>query len=152
MKTLNITPFKIAQRFTGIKEVSGSTANPQILAMLKLDNNWPKDDSVPWCSGFVNYVAWLLNLSRSKSLLARSWLNIGIPITLETATPGFDIVILKRGSGAQPGPENITAPGHVGFFAGIEKDKLLVLGGNQSDSVGIERYNILRLLGVRRLY
>ena len=151
MKKKEISAYDIAQRFVGIKEVSGSTANPQILAMLKLDQKWPEDDSVPWCSGFVNYVAWLLRLPRSKSLRARSWLTIGEVIKLEDAEAGFDVVIFKRGGGNQPGPNVINAPGHVGFFAGIEGRNLLVLGGNQSDSVSISNYPKSRLLGIRRL-
>ncbi|SET50660.1 TIGR02594 family protein [Nitrosomonas marina] len=151
MKKIEISAYEIAQRFVGIKEVSGSTANPQILAMLKLDSNWPDDDSVPWCSGFINYVAWLLRLPRSKSLRARSWLSIGKVIKLDDAKAGFDVVIFKRGSGQQPGPDVIDAPGHVGFFAGIDGGNILVLGGNQSDSVSISSYSKNKLLGVRRL-
>lgn len=151
MKKKEISAYEIAQRFVGIQEVSGSTANPQILAMLKLDQKWPEDDSVPWCSGFVNYVAWLLRLPRSKSLRARSWLTIGEVVRLEDAEPGFDVVIFKRGGGDQPGPETINAPGHVGFYAGIEGNNILTLGGNQSDSVGISSYPVDRLLGIRRL-
>lgn len=151
MKKIEISAYEIAQRFVGIKEVSGSTANPQILAMLRLDQKWPGDDSVPWCSGFVNYVAWLLRLPRSKSLRARSWLTVGEVVSLEHAEAGFDLVIFKRGSGHQPGPDVIDAPGHVGFYAGIDGSKILVLGGNQSDSVSISRYPKSRLLGVRRL-
>jgi uncharacterized protein (TIGR02594 family) len=151
MKKKEISAYEIAQRFVGIKEVSGSTANPQILAMLKLDQEWPEDDSVAWCSGFVNYVAWLLRLPRSKSLRARSWLTIGEVIGLEDAEAGFDVVIFKRGGGNQPGPNVIDAPGHVGFFAGVEGKNILVLGGNQSDSVSISSYAKSRLLGVRRL-
>ena len=30
--------FDLAQRFAGIKEVGGNVDNPQIMAMLKLDN------------------------------------------------------------------------------------------------------------------
>ena len=151
MKKIYVSAYELAQRFVGIKEVPGSTANPQILAMLKLDMNRPEDDSVPWCSGFVNYIAWLLRLPRSKSLRARSWLTIGEVIDLEEAEPGFDLAVFKRGGGNQPGPEIIDAPGHVGFYAGIENKKVLVLGGNQGDSVSISSYPKSRLLGVRRL-
>ena len=146
-----ITPYHIAQRFEGIQEVSGKTANPQILAMLQLDNRWPSDDSVPWCSAFCNHVAWLLRLPRSKSLRARSWLNVGRHIEIPDAVVGYDVVILKRGSGEQPGPETIDAPGHVGFFAGFKNGAVLVLGGNQSDSVNIREYSVARVLGIRRL-
>ncbi|KPK74251.1 MAG: hypothetical protein AMJ84_00240 [Acidithiobacillales bacterium SM23_46] len=148
---MNVTAFDIAQRFTGIQEVGGSVDNPQILAMLKLDNSWPENDEVPWCSAFVNYIAWLLRLPRSKDLRARSWLSVGKGITLEQAEPGFDIVILKRGQGDQPGPEVIDAPGHVGFYAGRSDALIEVLGGNQSDTVKVSRYASSRLLGVRRL-
>ena len=152
MKKKEISAYDIAQRFVGIMEVPGSTANPQILAMLKLDQQWPEDDSVPWCSGFVNYIAWLLRLPRSKSLRARSWLTVGEVIRLEDAESGFDVVIFKRGGGDQPGPDVIDAPGHVGFFAGVVGENVLVPGGNQSDSVRLSRYPKSRLLGVRRLF
>lgn len=151
MKKLEISAYELAQRFVGVKEVDGTTSNPQILAMLRLDDAWPDDDSVPWCSAFANYIAWLLRLPRSKSLRARSWLLVGEVIDLNNAEPGFDVVIFKRGSGTQPGADVINAPGHVGFYAGTEGTKILVLGGNQSNSVSISAYPKNRLLGVRRL-
>ncbi len=148
---IKITPFGLAQRFVGIEEIAGAASNDHILAMLRLDQKWPDGDEVPWCSAFVNYVAWLLRLPRSKSLRARSWLAVGLPVTLDDSEPGFDVVVLKRGSGNQPGPDIIAAPGHVGFLAGMEDSKILVLGGNQSDSVNVSRYPKSRLLGIRRL-
>jgi len=72
MRRVPSSPYELAQRFVGLKEVSGNMANPQIMAMLQLDADWPRDDSVPWCSAFVNYIAWLMRLPRSKSLRARS--------------------------------------------------------------------------------
>jgi len=151
MKKIEISAYELAQRFVGTQEVNGTTSNPQVLAMLRLDDAWPEDDSVPWCSAFTNYVAWLLRLPRSKSLRARSWLSVGEVIAFENADPGFDVVIFKRGSGTQPGADVIDAPGHVGFYAGTEGTKVLVLGGNQGDSVSITAYPKSRLLGVRRL-
>ena len=148
---MNITAFDIAQVFVGTKEVGGAMDNPQILAMLKLDNNWPENDEVPWCSAFVNYICKLLRLPRSKSLLARSWLEVGKEISLPNAEAGFDVVVLQRGFGAQPGPENTTAPGHVGFYAGHTGNFVQVLGGNQADSVKVSSYDISRVLSVRRL-
>ena len=144
--------YKIASRFLGMKEVPGTASNPQILAMLQLDGKWPQDDAVPWCSAFVNFICWLLGLPRSKSLRARSWLLVGEPVaSIEKAKQG-DIVILKRGSGYQPGPDVIEAPGHVGFFSSHESgDVFSLLGGNQSDSISIARYNTSRILGIRRV-
>src|SRR5262245_31801656 len=140
---MNITPFELAQRFVGVKEISGTLDNPQILAMLWLDQRWPDHDEVPWCSAFVNYVCWLLRLPRTKSLRARSWLEIGTPIPLHTARAGFDVVVLKRGDNVELG--------HVGFFAGTETGVVFVLGGNQGDSVSVVQFPSSDVVGVRRL-
>lgn len=145
-----VTHYDLAERFVGIKEIGGQVDNPMILAMLKLDNEWPDGDEVPWCSAFANYIAWLARLPRSKDLRARSWLTVGKGITLDQAEPG-DVIVLQRGKGEQPGPEVIDAPGHVGFYAGRFGEFIEVLGGNQSDTVKISRYPTKRLLGVRRL-
>lgn len=152
MKKLVITAFDLAQRFVGIHEVSGATSNPQILAMLRLDQVWPPGDETPWCGAFTNYIAWLLRIPRSKDLRARSWLRVGIPINSKEANVGFDVIILQRGTGDQPGPEVIDAPGHVGFFAGFENTTVFILGGNQGDSVSIAPFPVGRILGIRRLY
>ena len=143
MKKVEITAFEMAQRFVGITEVPGTKDNPTVMAMLKLDNSWPQNDEVPWCSAFANYIAWLLRLPRSKSLGARSWLNVGVPVKLEDAVAGFDVVILARGEPPQ---------GHVGFFAGSSPTMISVLGGNQGNKVSIQEYARDRLLGIRRLY
>jgi len=135
----------------GVTEVAGDGDNFAIMSMLTLDNAWPEHDEVPWCAGFVGFVAMNARLHRSKSLRARSWLTVGEPIELENARAANDVVILSRGSGQQPGPENVTAPGHVGFYVAHEPDKVYLLGGNQNDSVNIRSYPIGRLLGVRRL-
>jgi len=160
---MNITAFDIAERFIGTEEITGQLDNPQVLAMLRLDASWPENDEVPWCSAFANYIAWLLRLPRSKSLRARSWLKVGKPVALtatgggvglhqlENARVGFDVVILARGTGPQPGPQVIDAPGHVGFYAGHAGDLIEILGGNQGNQVSIARYSRSRILGVRRL-
>ncbi len=155
---MKITAYDLATRFVGIPEIDGPTANPQIMTMLKLDNEWPEDDSVPWCSAFVNYIAWLLRLPRSKSLRARSWLNVGRPIDYQQAKCGFDIVILNRGDGPQD-PAIIKAPGHVGFYVdrrydrsrGVHRPMVAVCGGNQGNTVSTLWYEESRILGVRRL-
>ncbi len=121
---------------------------------------WGTDtaDEVPWCSAFAQIPPYILRLPRSKSARARSWLEVGYAVELGDAKPAFDVVILKRGGGDQPGPEVIDAPGHVGFFAGIDfqednyqLNKILVLGGNQSNRVSIARYPAVNVLGIRRL-
>lgn len=152
---MNITAYDLAQRFIGIKEVPGNQHNPQVLAMLSLDTSWAVEDEIPWCSAFVNYIAWLLRLPRSKSLAARSWLGVGQPIPNPTsASAAFDVVVLSRGPTPQPGPEVLDAPGHVGFFASQDTIKGLIylLGGNQGDKVSVAAYPARNILGIRRLY
>ncbi len=148
---MQVTAYDLAQRFVGIREVPGVAANPMIAAMLSLDDKSQASDEIAWCSAFVNYIAWLLRLPRSKSLAARSWLSVGVPLMLKDATPGFDVVILKRGGADQPGPEVLHAQGHVGFFGGLDAESVHVLGGNQGDSVSLAPFPKGRVLGVRSL-
>lgn len=142
-----------ALRFSGMKEIAGEKDNPFIMFCLKLDNAWPQNDEVPWCSAFANFVAFTLGLERTKSLRARSWLTVGEKVD-GTEFTGNEVVIFKRGKGEQPGPEVIDAPGHVAFLCKPVKanDTLIeVIGGNQSDSVKVSRYYKKNVLGFRRL-
>ena len=157
-----MTPFDLAQRFVGeVKEIPGEKHHPFIQWCFMLCD-WGVDtpDEVPWCSVFANGIFWILRLPRSKSARARSWLEVGTHVTLGDAEPGYDVVILQRGDGVQPGPEVIKAPGHVGLFAGIhrfvdrggnEREDVLVLGGNQSNAVSVRPYPSSRILGIRRV-
>lgn len=147
---MEVSCYDLAQRFVGISEVPGAASNPMILSMLRLDNSWPNDDAVPWCSAFANYIAWLLRMPRSKNLRARSWLQVGRAIQLEDAVAGNDVVIF-RDKPTDPGPDVIDFQGHVAFFSGLEGSRILVLGGNQNDTVNISYFNQLNVLGVRRL-
>lgn len=148
-----MTLFELATRFIGeVTERAGAADEPFIQwchASCGLSPDTP--DEVAWCSSFQNRLAWILRLPRSKSAAARSWLTVGFPISVHEATAANDIVILKRGSGEQPGPEVIAAPGHVGLFAGLEGDRVLILGGNQSDGVTLASFPASSVLGVRRL-
>jgi uncharacterized protein (TIGR02594 family) len=149
---MNITLIDIAQRFIGVKEVPGKGDNAMILAMLRLDGDWPEHDEVPWCSAYLNFCCWLLRLPRSKSLAARSWLGVGRPVALADARWGFDLVVLKRGGANQPGPEVLDAQGHVGVYVGHSPTQVMVLGGNQADTVSVVGCPHERVLGVRSLW
>ncbi len=145
------SPYQTLAALYGTTEVAGARDNPLILAMLQTDAKWPEHDEVPWCAAAMNFVCKLWNLPRTRTLAARDWLKVGEPVRLADAEPGFDVVVLARGTGVQPGPEVFDAPGHVGFYAGLEGVNVLVLGGNQGNSISIEPYNVNRVLGVRRL-
>lgn len=150
---MTVTPYQIAERFIGLREVGGAVSNPSISAMLSLYSDAILPDETPWCSAFVTYACWLLNLPHSKSLAARSWLKVGEPIALADCRPGFDVVILNRAGG--PPTPNKPGPGHVGFFAGTQSSgvdmRVLVLGGNQSNSVSVASFKATDILGLRRI-
>lgn len=139
-----MTAFELALRYVGVKEMSIGN-HPLIMWWLSLSGYEPDaPDEIPWCSAFVNGIAWELRLPRSKSARARSWLNVGYPVTLYDSKPDYDIVVLKRGTNPDLG--------HVGFFAGTEEgNKVVILGGNQSNSVSLQQYFISDVVGVRRL-
>jgi uncharacterized protein (TIGR02594 family) len=150
MKKIELTPYDMAARFKGIKEIKGPEHNAQIVAMLQRSVARIKRDEVAWCSAFVNYVCWLLDLPMTKHLRARSWLRMGRPVTRVTARRGWDVCIFTR-AGATMDASIIDAPGHVGFFHSISKGGIYVLGGNQSNTVNIKPISAKRLLGIRRL-
>ena len=126
----------IGSRFIGLREAPGLASHPDI---------------VPWCSAFLNYVAWLAGVPRSRSLLARSWLAVGEPVALQEARPGWDIAVLRAPGRGQPDATVRDAPGHVGLYSSHSGSRIALLGGNQSDAVNIAGFPLSRLLGLRRL-
>ena len=133
-----------ALSFAGIREVRGAKANPVIVDMLRRLLPWAKSDETPWCSAFVNEVAFQCNWHVDINAAARSWLKVGKLVTdLDDALPG-NIVILHRGN-----PKSWT--GHVGFYCRHNARYVWLLGGNQGNSVSIRAYPRSRILGVRRL-
>jgi uncharacterized protein (TIGR02594 family) len=157
---MQVTALDLARRYEGVAELRGGLDNPHILAWLMdagvaSPRNAPAlyRDETPYCGAFVFHIARLLELPRPiLPARARSWLTVGKPVELAAARPGFDIVILQRGDGAQPGPEVVSAPGHVGFFVGLSSDgHVRVFGANQSDRVCLAPFPRARVLGARRL-
>lgn len=157
--SLAITPFDIAQRYLGLEEIPGEKDHPFIQWCFTLCGyGTDTPDEIPWCSAFIQHPFWELHLPRSKSARARSWLEIGKAVDREwEARAGFDVVILSRGGGNQPGPEVINAPGHVGLFAGwvsgggTDRNFVRILSGNQGDKVSIQAFPSNRILGIRRI-
>jgi uncharacterized protein (TIGR02594 family) len=142
---MTITLYDLAQRFVGIKEIGERGKDHPLIqfgfSLCGMSTETP--DEVPWCSAWLQIPPWLLRLPRSKSAAARSWLLVGIPQHTRDAQLG-DVVVLSRGSNP--------AQGHVGLFAGWGPNgEVLLLGGNQSNSVSIEGFDATRILGVRRL-
>lgn len=135
---------KIAFNELGTEEIVGDKDNPEVLKYAK-DTGIKGifSDEIPWCSTFVNWVAWKAGLQYSKKANARSWLNVGQKVT--SPEPG-DVVVFWRES-----PQSWK--GHVGFFLGVSPDRKRVycLGGNQGNRVSVSAYRLNTVLSYQRL-
>jgi uncharacterized protein (TIGR02594 family) len=146
-----VTLLDVARRLA-VDELGGDAHHPLIQYGFMLCAYGPDTpDEVPWCSAWLQVPAQVLGLPLSRSAAARSWLKVGRSVTLDDARPENDVVVLKRGTHPQPGPNVLAAPGHVGVFAGLRDGRVLVLGGNQSDSVNVRAFPVADVLDVRRL-
>ncbi|MBX9592483.1 MAG: TIGR02594 family protein [Hyphomonadaceae bacterium] len=97
-----------------------------------------KADETAWCAAFLGSCLERAGLASTRSLMARSYLTWGQPHV--EFRPGA-VAVLSRT--ADP------ALGHVGFLVGETADSLILLGGNQRDSVSVAAYPRARLLGLR---
>jgi uncharacterized protein (TIGR02594 family) len=139
------TPYNLAGRHIGTKEIPGKADNPIILRWLRSLMTSISSEETPWCSAFVNAMAAEAGYERSGALNARSWMDVGIEIPLKYAQPG-DVVILWRVA-------KDSWQGHVAFFVKYHASAqtLELLGGNQADSVSVAFYPVSKLLSIRRL-
>lgn len=116
-------------------EVPGSGNSPSVLSYFA-DALHPevKQDAVPWCAAFVGAMLARAGIKPSGSLMARSYLDWGVP--LDKPRLGC-IVVFKRGS---------PPSGHVAFYTGGNVE---VLGGNQGDAVTTAKFRRDSVLGFR---
>lgn len=142
---------KIARSYIGQKEIKGANHNPTILALWQeafKNKGLPtpavfKNDETAWCGGFVGGVLAKSGLGQhipNGFAMARSWLNVGTKLN----NPAYGcVVIFWRGN-------RTGSSGHVGFVVGRDKrGNLMVLGGNQADTVNIMPFDKGRVLGYR---
>ncbi len=135
---------KIAFNELGTEEIAGAQHNPEVLKYASETGiAGITTDEIPWCSTFVNWVAWKAGLQHSKKANARSWLNVGIKTT--SPEPG-DIVVFWRES-----PQSWK--GHVAIFLGYSQNKKRVycIGGNQGNRVSVSAYRANTVLSFQRL-
>lgn len=133
------SPIEFAKAYLGQTE----SENHQVLSSFVREaiSDFGDVRQTAWCAGFVNAALREADLGGTNSLMARSFLQWGKEV--ETPQEG-DVVVFWRGS-----PDSWK--GHVGFFAGYDDaGDILVLGGNQGNSVSIKSYPKERLLGTRR--
>lgn len=125
----------IAYGERGVKEITGiATHTPRILEYHAMTTLKAKQDEVPWCSSFVNWVMDRAGYPITKSAAAKSWMNWGREVPLQVGA----IAILKRKGGH-----------HVGFIVEETPQGIKLLGGNQSDAVNIKIFPKTLLISTR---
>lgn len=129
----------IAQKYIGMKEVVGNSDNDKIVELWKIAKTTTKvsDDETPWCAAFVSACIEQAGFTSARTGWARSYLNWGLK--LQAPVRGC-VVVFSRGS----------IYGHVGFYMGrASNGKMLILGGNQNNEVGIVEFDDKTVLGYR---
>lgn len=125
----------------GQREIPGRRHNPRIVEYFTAVSATIVDDETAWCSAFVNWVMAQHNITGTRRANARSWLNWGNPLPEDAPYYGA-ITVLWRVS-------RRSWKGHVGFYVGEEGNDLVLLGGNQGNSVSLRNYPKSRLLAYR---
>lgn len=129
----------IAWKQEGQKEIPGAQANPEIIQYFA-DAGHPEvhSDEVPWCAAFTCACLERAGIMSPRTLSARDFLHYGTPI--DTPRVGA-IAVFSR----PPDPQH----GHVGFVAGESPTAIILLGGNQANTVSAVHMPKARLLGLR---
>lgn len=130
--------YYVARMEIGVLEIYGAEDNPRILSYQQATSLKATDDETPWCSAFVCWCFEQVGIASTKKANARSWLDWGV--ALDKPKEGCVVVFRRGSSGWQ---------GHVGFYYGERGSDILLLGGNQNNSVNISRYPKSRVLGYR---
>ena len=123
----------------GVTEEEGLSDNPAIVQYAhEIGQGSVTHDETAWCAAFAGAMLARGQQTHSGSLLARSYLNWGVEISV--AKPGA-VAILDR-----PGDANA---GHVGFVVGLAGDRVFLLGGNQNNRVCVSAFAVNRVLSLR---
>jgi|EndMetStandDraft_8_1072994.scaffolds.fasta_scaffold00781_7 uncharacterized protein (TIGR02594 family) len=103
-------------------------ANPMIVGFFSMTQTLPSGDQTPWCAAFVNFCLFAAGYVGTNNALSGSFRSYGKPRDEPREKPQRgDIVVFRS-----PGSAGDEGHGHVGFFAGEENGRLMVLGGNQT--------------------
>jgi uncharacterized protein (TIGR02594 family) len=123
----------------GVAEAAGPVSNPNVVRYYaEVGHAAVTDDAVAWCAAFLGACLERAGIGSTRSLMARSYLSWGEPLTEERHGA---VAVLSRGSDP--------SLGHVGFLVGTTPGNLILLGGNQGDAVRVETFPRSRLLGLR---
>jgi uncharacterized protein (TIGR02594 family) len=130
-----------ARALYGVTETPGAPSTAEIMAWARevgLEKTYP-NDGVAWCGLFMAVVVKRAGWDVvAGPLWARNWSHFGRAVDQRQAGLG-DVLVFVRDGG-----------GHVGLYVGEDATAFHVLGGNQSDKVGLTRILKSRCIAVRR--
>ena len=129
-----LTWLDIARKEVGQHEVAGRSMNPRIIEYHASTDLKAKSDEVAWCSSFVNWCMAKAGIRGTRSAAAASWAGWGVATQ---GKHGSVAVIYNAGSANS----SLSRSGnHVGFLIEETSTHLVLLGGNQSDSVKVSNF------------
>lgn len=138
-----VFPFELAlaaaRHELGVHEIPGPESNGRIEEYLLATHGPGHSEDIAWCSAFVNFCVRQTGREGTDRRAARSWLHWGQP--LKKPREGCIVVFWRE--------DPRGAKGHVGFYVGETEHSVLILGGNQLNSVCIRKYPKARVLGYR---
>ncbi|MCH2045214.1 MAG: TIGR02594 family protein [Saprospiraceae bacterium] len=121
----------IAEGEIGVKEIpdknSEKVNNPRVMEYHAASGGYSSDEPA-WCASFTSWCLSKAGVSNPRDPGVIQWKGWGEKID----KPFYGCIgIIKTGS----------AWGHIGFIVGVEGGNVLMLGGNQSNSVKISKYS-----------
>jgi uncharacterized protein (TIGR02594 family) len=129
----------VARAELGVRNFPAGSSNPRITKYHAGTNIAGYDDKASWCSSFVDWTFAAVGIKGTGSALARSWLQWGDALAEPRA--GCVAVLWRED------PQSWR--GHVGFFLRQDGDDVVLLGGNQLESVREHRYPRAQVLAYR---
>lgn len=130
---MNVPPwFESAMRDVGVREKPGNRGD-DIQRYIELAHCGSQGD--PWCAIFVNAMLEMNHIHGTRSAAARSFERDKDFIKLPGPALGCIVTFWRRSRGS--------GLGHVGFYNGERAGYISVLGGNQSDRVGVANYPVM---------
>lgn len=118
--------------------------NPRILQYLATCIHLPEEmklhDETAWCAAFVGWSLLSVGIESTRSAAARSYLSWARHVD---GFPVGGVAVLKREDAAN------AEAGHVGFIVAADRDKILLLGGNQRNKVSLDFRPKARVIDVR---
>jgi len=129
----------VAYAELGVREVAGKAHNRTILQYGTATKGGITDDETPWCSAFANWVFKQFGIQGTQTRAALDWLTWGhfLPFPLSGCIGVIDWRRLGK------------TGGHVGFVVGQTATGLVMLGGNQNNSVSYAVYPFGHFVGFR---